>query len=161
MGLACTEYGVRAFIKLLQYGSHTPAVQYLVERVLQWNALRVATDEFGHHLLEIFLEHGTEHHRNRCVIVFLLSNWLTLMNTEKGPYVLAKVLFYGEREDEVFLASRLRELNSEMQAMVIRALPQHEEVAHLRRFIHKAIQGEYHPHGRRTRASIRTEFGCS
>jgi len=143
--LACNVYACRSFIKLLQYGAHTPAVWYLMEKVLQWNTLHVATDKFGHHFFETVLELGTEHHRNRCIIDFLLSNWSVLMNTENGPYVLAKVLLYGEREDEVFLASCLRELNADMLAMVIRALPQHEELAHLRRLVRKAIQDKQRP----------------
>lgn len=148
--LACNVYACRVCIKLIRKSSNNPAVWNFVDSVLQWNTLLMAIDEFGHYFAETVLEHGARHQRNRQLIDVLKSNFSVLMQAEKGPYVIAKLLQFGEREDVVFVVSCLRELNCDTVVQVVQALPQRticEEVASLRQLVEEvtSLRWLFHP----------------
>jgi len=144
-------------IQLLRSDAKTPTVLALLDDLL-WNTLWLATDEFAHYVVEEVVEHGADYQR-RYVIDIILSNWLMLMQEERGARVLVKVLVSGDWKDVVFLASCLLEFASDKVAkmaaskngsMVIQALLKHtrcEEVASLRRLLCQATSRvpEQHP----------------
>jgi len=161
---ACADYGCRVYVQLLRSYAQNPAVMALIDHLLSntqqhaidefgqyvakevSNTLQLATNKFGHHVLEAVLEHGADHHR-RFVICTLLSNctWLMLMQDVGGAHVLKKVLECGDKNDVIFLASRLLEFEfdklsklaaSKTGSIVMKALLKHtdcEEVARLGR----------------------------
>jgi len=129
LALACHEFGCRVFCRFLEHWAGDESIIQLVDSILPATG-DLIIHEYGHHVVEFVLKHGSPHHKSR-IFVELRKDPLRKALVRSVAYVIEKALLLGSKEDQQalisdFMAASEDEMaalaKSQYGCMVLRAL---------------------------------------